>query len=116
MEVKKCARCGSVFECKVDDIPNCQCATIRISEATSLFLTKTEFDCLCKNCLQNINIKIEQLKNEILPPLNQLKEGFHFYKEGNYVVFTDNFLILRGYCCKSACRNCPYGFKKTEYL
>jgi uncharacterized protein DUF5522 len=26
------------------------------------------------------------------------------------MVFTSEFLLRRGYCCESGCRNCPYGF------
>ncbi len=28
------------------------------------------------------------------------------------MVFTEAFHLKRGYCCKSGCRHCPYGFKK----
>ena len=36
-------------------------------------------------------------------------EGVDFYREGAYVVFTAAYLLRRGYCCESGCRNCPYG-------
>ena len=36
-----------------------------------------------------------------------------FYMENGLVVFTDAYLISRGYCCKSGCRHCPYGFRKS---
>ena len=26
-------------------------------------------------------------------------------------IFTADYLKRRGYCCKSGCRNCPYGFE-----
>lgn len=109
--IKTCGRCKNAFECKFDDIQNCQCNTVKISGETHDFLQKTHFDCLCQQCLKDIENRLQILKDEILPPLNQLKEGFHFYKEGRYIVFTENFLILRGYCCKSGCRHCPYGFE-----
>jgi hypothetical protein len=35
-----------------------------------------------------------------------------FYFEGPYMVFTAQYLKRRGYCCKSGCRHCPYGYKK----
>ncbi|MCX6311293.1 MAG: DUF5522 domain-containing protein [Bacteroidetes bacterium] len=43
-----------------------------------------------------------------------IPEGFlpgDFYKtpEG-YVIFTEQYLRRRGYCCKNACKHCPYGF------
>jgi len=44
----------------------------------------------------------------------RLIEGVHFYREGPYVVFTEQFLRERGYCCESGCRHCPYGFRKDS--
>ena len=32
-----------------------------------------------------------------------------FYMEGAYMVFTEAYLLKRGYCCGSHCRHCPYG-------
>ena len=44
---------------------------------------------------------------------NNLKEGEDFYytPEG-YKCFTEKYHLKRGYCCKSGCRHCPYGFDK----
>ncbi len=42
----------------------------------------------------------------------ELVEGADFYREGAFVVFTEAFLLRRGYCCESGCRHCPYGFRK----
>lgn len=36
------------------------------------------------------------------------KEGLHYYMEGERVVFTALFHVLRGQCCGSGCRHCPY--------
>jgi len=41
-----------------------------------------------------------------------LTEGVDFYREGEYVVFTEKYLRDRGYCCESGCRHCPYGFRR----
>ncbi len=40
----------------------------------------------------------------------RLVEGEDFYREGPYVVFTEAFLLRRGYCCESGCRHCPWGY------
>lgn len=52
------------------------------------------------------------------PMLDQNKENiliegedFYFTPEG-YKCFTEKFHLKRGYCCKSGCRHCPYGFDK----
>ncbi|MDA7803265.1 DUF5522 domain-containing protein [Crocinitomix sp.] len=34
-----------------------------------------------------------------------------FYKtEEGYIVFTEKYHLKRGYCCKSGCKHCPYGY------
>lgn len=38
-------------------------------------------------------------------------EDFYMSAEG-YVVFTEKYHLKRGYCCKSGCRHCPYGYNK----
>jgi hypothetical protein len=30
------------------------------------------------------------------------------YMEGQYLVFTAQYHLRRGYCCNSGCRHCPY--------
>jgi hypothetical protein len=42
------------------------------------------------------------------------KENKLYYMENGLVVFTEAFHLKRGYCCKSGCRHCPYGFKKES--
>jgi hypothetical protein len=39
-----------------------------------------------------------------------LVEGRDYYIENGLYVFTAYYLQQRGYCCKSGCRHCPYGF------
>ena len=41
-------------------------------------------------------------------------EGVHYYMEGGFLVFTATYHKERGYCCKSGCRHCPYGFRKNH--
>jgi hypothetical protein len=41
-----------------------------------------------------------------------LVEGEDYYLENGNWVFTAKFLRDRGYCCRSGCRHCPYGFVK----
>jgi len=43
-------------------------------------------------------------------------EDFYLSDEG-FIVFTEKYLLKRGYCCKSGCRHCPYGYdKKTGII
>lgn len=41
-----------------------------------------------------------------------LVEGLDYILENNKMVFTKEFLLKRGYCCNSKCRNCPYKVNK----
>ncbi len=43
---------------------------------------------------------------------DSLQEGIDYYVENGWLVFTAHYLLERGYCCKSGCRHCPYGFVK----
>jgi len=40
-------------------------------------------------------------------------ENRDYIREGPYEVLSREFLISRGYCCQSGCRNCPYQIKKS---
>jgi len=46
-------------------------------------------------------------------PKEPKKEGTpDYYFENGLMVFTQAYHLKRGYCCKSGCRHCPYGFNK----
>lgn len=42
-----------------------------------------------------------------------LKEDFYLNEQG-FMVFTEAYHLKRGYCCKSGCKHCPYGFLKQS--
>jgi hypothetical protein len=45
----------------------------------------------------------------------ELEEDDYYISEEGYIVFTEKYHLKRGYCCKSGCRHCPYGYdKKTD--
>ena len=44
----------------------------------------------------------------------ELIEGIDYYLENGLMVFTDQYLRDRGYCCTSGCRHCPYGFERES--
>lgn len=37
-------------------------------------------------------------------------ENVDFYFEAGLMVLTRHYLLKRGFCCKSGCRHCPYGY------
>lgn len=49
------------------------------------------------------------MRNKILKPL---PEEFYLNKQG-YRVFKKEYHLRRGFCCKSGCKHCPYGYDKN---
>ncbi|WP_299777406.1 DUF5522 domain-containing protein [uncultured Formosa sp.] len=44
-----------------------------------------------------------------------VEEGDYYLTPEGYRCFTEKYHLKRGYCCKSGCRHCPYGYdKKTD--
>ena len=41
-----------------------------------------------------------------------LADEDYYFTEDGLMVFTAAYHLKRGYCCKSGCRHCPYGFPK----
>jgi hypothetical protein len=39
-----------------------------------------------------------------------LETGDYYLSSEGYKVFTAQYHLKRGYCCKSNCRHCPYGY------
>lgn len=37
-----------------------------------------------------------------------------YYSEEGYMVFTEKYLLKRGYCCQNGCKHCPYGFDRKK--
>lgn len=56
-KIKKCSRCQKDFECKHDDIKNCQCASIELQQYQRDNIFKQYDDCLCANCLEQLRIE-----------------------------------------------------------
>lgn len=40
-----------------------------------------------------------------------LENNPDYYWENGLMVFTRDYHLKRGYCCKNGCRHCPYGFR-----
>lgn len=36
----------------------------------------------------------------------------YYFNDSGLIVFTEKYHLKRGYCCKSGCKHCPYGFRK----
>lgn len=111
--MRECPRCQNEFTCKSENIAQCECSKLHLSAQTLDFLSKTSWSCLCNNCLKHFNSQIAESLLQPFPKGNHdFIEKVHYNMEGGLLVFSELFLIQRGYCCQSACRNCPYGFRK----
>ena len=40
-------------------------------------------------------------------------EDYYINEKGNWV-FTEKYHLQRGYCCKSGCKDCPYGYHERK--
>jgi hypothetical protein len=84
-----------------------------LKDKQSLNISK-EFSTFLSKCL-NLLMKYPWQSN----PSNENPkevEDYYITPEG-YKCFTEKYHLKRGYCCKSGCRHCPYGFdKKTGTL
>ncbi len=104
---KKCERCGTTFGCNTKDIVNCDCSKVKITTATRQQIIQLGYkDCLCNNCLTELQNKHQPKKTPTFI------KGQDYYIENGLYVFTEYYLKSRGYCCKSGCRHCPYGYRK----
>lgn len=112
MAVKNCAKCDKEFHCGNPGV--CWC-----SEFPYIPFDSTE-DCLCKECLTEIQkVKIESFIDSN-PLQESIKLAADYYNPDNLIenidysvengkwVFSRWFLLKRGFCCDSGCRNCPY--------
>ncbi len=52
--------------------------------------------------------------NKATVPSAIISGGEEWYMENGFLVFTEVYHLKRGYCCKNACRHCPYGFRKKS--
>lgn len=64
-EEKNCPRCNGSFECKVGDIANCQCATVKLSDKERDFIAAQYSDCLCAGCMEAMKTAHHQLQHQL---------------------------------------------------
>ena len=57
-------------------------------------------------------MKDKKQTTKITISMAEVKENEDFYIENGYFVFTEAFLLKRGYCCENGCRHCPYEAEK----
>tara|TARA_B110000285_G_scaffold232237_1_gene302839 strand:- start:9409 stop:9597 length:189 start_codon:yes stop_codon:yes gene_type:complete len=45
---------------------------------------------------------------------SKLQEDEFYLSPEGFVIFTEKYHLKRGHCCKSGCKNCPYGYDKKS--
>jgi hypothetical protein len=70
-EEKNCPCCNQVFECKVGDVINCQCNTVKLTDAERDYIAIRFTDCLCANCMATLKNDYNALERAL-----QLKTFF----------------------------------------
>ena len=113
--VKKCSNCNNEFGCVENDTNRCWCEPFPKD-----LLENYKENCLCNTCLtntisSNINDLLDQgAHEESLKIAKNFRDETRLFLdidytiEGDQYVFTKWYLLKRGFCCKSGCRNCPY--------
>jgi hypothetical protein len=56
----------------------------------------------------------QTMSNSEYSRLSKLDADEYYHTPEGYVVFTEKYLLKRGYCCQNGCRHCPYGFNKSK--
>jgi hypothetical protein len=100
-----CSRCGST-SAPLDE-PK--------SQAVKDFLSNTYFKIVCSTCTETIEKLLIAAKNNPFPENGlPMLENVHYYIENGLWVFTEQYHLSRGFCCKNGCRHCAYGYKKKS--
>lgn len=55
---KKCPKCKELFVCNHNNIRNCHCAEVKLSEKQKAWIKDNFSNCLCNKCLRDINNNI----------------------------------------------------------
>jgi hypothetical protein len=62
---KICPSCGRAFECRVDDIEQCQCYGIQLKPETQLAIREKFSTCLCSKCLMEIDEQVMEGESKL---------------------------------------------------
>lgn len=85
---ERCLRCNALFECRVDAIEHCQCSSVALSAETIRFLERTDYGCLCADCLRHYQSLIEGAQSADSPEnLGSLAENKYYYSENSHYGF-----------------------------
>jgi len=49
-------------------------------------------------------------------PLPIAEKGDYYFNEQGFMVFTKEYHLKRGYCCKNICLHCPWNYKGEKKI
>ena len=83
-------------------------------------MQKARWPCALKSMIINLRVYLHPnfpnfaatMEEEGYSRLSKLEKDEYYYSPEGYVVFTEKYLLKRGYCCENGCRHCPYGFRR----
>ena len=61
--IKQCVKCHQKFECRVKQIEQCHCSSVKLTTEQQQVLSTKYNDCLCPTCLQALQAE-PQVKKE----------------------------------------------------
>lgn len=104
----QCPLCGKENHCELSK-PNgcsslCWCHSQQIPAEILERIPKEARNkvCICRDC-------VDHSKEDSSSSVDESNgDAQDYYMEGGQLVFTAQYHLKRGYCCKSACRHCPY--------
>jgi hypothetical protein len=100
VSVDQCPLCGKENKCKQsksNDCPDlCWCHAVDIPESLLQQIPEEARGkaCICRHCVEHYDESKETTQD--------------FYYESGQLVFTREYHLRRGYCCKNSCRHCPF--------
>ncbi len=65
-ETKYCPQCKEKFDCNPDNIAQCQCYGVKLTDKQKIFIKLHYKDCLCNNCLSTLQNDIELFKEKYI--------------------------------------------------
>ncbi|HPG10255.1 MAG TPA: cysteine-rich CWC family protein [Chitinophagaceae bacterium] len=65
-ETKICPRCSNPFFCKPGNITQCKCFGIPLTTEQKAYIEQRYPDCLCKNCLAQLQNEVELFKEKFI--------------------------------------------------
>lgn len=65
-EKKNCPRCNALFDCKPDNIVQCQCCPVQLTDEQRAYIEQRYSGCLCRACLEHLASELHFFKERYI--------------------------------------------------